>query len=54
MKKIAMLLAVTGCLCLLSMSVFAADPIKIGVYELDDRRDGGRRRTDLGRNSTRP
>ncbi len=33
MKKIAMLLAVTGCLCLLSMSVFAADPIKIGVYE---------------------
>jgi branched-chain amino acid transport system substrate-binding protein len=33
MKKIAMFLAVTGCLCLLSLSVFAADPIKIGVYE---------------------
>jgi hypothetical protein len=31
MKKIAMFLAVTGCLCLLSLSVFAADPIKIGV-----------------------
>ena len=33
MKKISMFLIATVCVLMLSVSVFAADPIKIGVYE---------------------
>lgn len=33
MKKMSMFLVAMVCVCMLSVSVFAADPIKIGVYE---------------------